>query len=109
VDVAADAAHLPFGANLFHRVECDAVVEHVREPYRVVAEIRRVLAPGGYVHFVTPFFHPYHGFPGDFRRFTVDGLKQPVPDWEVVAEGWRTGRTATLLIMTIECVKLLLP
>jgi SAM-dependent methyltransferase len=55
VDVAADAAQLPFRPGIFQRVECDAVLEHVRDPAQVMCEIRRVLAPGGYVHLVTPF------------------------------------------------------
>ena len=109
VDVAANAEHLPFSSSVFQRVECDAVLEHVRDPCRVVNEIRRVLAPGGYLHIVTPFCHPFHGFPEDFRRFTIEGLKLLAPDFEVVAEGWRTGPTATLLIVVIEYVKLLLP
>ena len=46
VDVAGDAEHLPFPASTFQRVECDAVLEHVRDPYRVMEEMRRVLAPG---------------------------------------------------------------
>jgi SAM-dependent methyltransferase len=109
VDVAANAEQLPFPSGLFQRVECDAVLEHVREPAQVVSEIRRVLAPGGYVHFVTPFCHPFHEYPKDFRRFSIDGLKQLTGDMEVVAEGWRTGPTATLLVFFIEYVKLLLP
>src|ERR1700690_3669332 len=32
VDVAADAHQLPFPDSLFQRVECDAVLEHVRDP-----------------------------------------------------------------------------
>jgi len=55
VDVAADAEALPFPDGVFQRVECDAVLEHVRDPRRVMSEIRRVLAPGGYAHLVTPF------------------------------------------------------
>src|SRR5262249_14801709 len=43
VDVAADAHVLPFRDALFQRVECDAVLEHVRDPGRVMREIRRVL------------------------------------------------------------------
>ena len=76
VDVAADAHQLPFRDALFQRVECDAVLEHVRRPEEVVAEIRRVLAPGGYAHLVTPFCHPFHEYPKDYRRFTIDGLKE---------------------------------
>ncbi len=109
VNVAADAEYLPFPAGIFQRVECDAVLEHVRDPEKVMDEIRRVLAPGGYVHLVTPFCHPFHEYPKDFRRFTLDGLKELAGPLEVVAEGWRTGPTATLLVIGIEYVKLLLP
>ena len=109
VDVAADAEHLPFPDNLFQRVECDAVLEHVRNPDRVMEEIRRVVAPGGYVHLVTPFCHPFHEYPKDYRRFTLDGLKEMAKPLEVTAEGWRTGPTATLLLFFIEWAKLLLP
>ena len=109
VDVAADAQSLPFAADLFQRVECDAVLEHVRCPELVMAEIARVLAPGGHLHLVTPFCHPFHAYPKDYRRYTLDGLKELGRSFEPVAEGWRTGPTATLLVFTIEYAKLLLP
>ena len=109
VDVAADAHQLPFADSVFQRVECDAVLEHVRDPGRVVLEMKRVLAPGGYLHLVTPFCHPFHEYPRDYRRFTADGLKLLAGDLEIVAEGWRTGPTATALVFTIEYAKLLLP
>jgi SAM-dependent methyltransferase len=99
VDVAADAEQLPFPSDTFQRVECDAVLEHVRDPERVMSEIRRVLAPGGYAHLVTPFCHPFHEYPKDFRRFTIDGLKELAGPMEVIAEGLRTGPTATLLVI----------
>ncbi len=109
VDVAADAHALPFAGERFQRIECDAVLEHVVDPARVVAELVRVLAPGGYLHLVTPFCHPFHEYPKDYRRFTLDGLKLLAPELEVVAEGWRTGPAATLLVFTLEFAKCLLP
>ena len=109
VDVAADAHSLPFRDGAFQRVECDAVLEHVRSPEDVMREIRRVLAPGGYAHVVTPFCHPFHEYPKDYRRFTIDGLRELAGGLEVVAAGWRTGPTATILVFTIEYVKLLFP
>ena len=110
VDVAADAEALPFPAGIFTRVECDAVLEHVRHPERVMAEIARVLAPGGYAHLVTPFCHPFHEYPRDYRRFTLDGLKQLAGDpFDAAAEGWRTGPTATLLVFLLEYAKLCFP
>jgi len=109
VDVVANAEQLPFRCSTFQRVECDAVLEHVECPDRVVREIERVLAPGGFAHIVAPFCHPFHEYPRDFRRFTPDGLKQLAGSLEVVAEGWRTGPTATLLIFILEYVKAWLP
>src|SRR5258708_39130914 len=44
VDILADAEALPFPDVIFTRVECDAVLEHVRRPERVMREIARVLA-----------------------------------------------------------------
>jgi SAM-dependent methyltransferase len=109
VDVAADAEALPFPNDRFTRIECDAVLEHVRDPAQVMSEMRRVLAPGGYLHLVTPFCHPFHEYPKDYRRFTIDGLKELAGGMAVVAEGWRTGPAATLLVTVIEFAKGLLP
>ena len=109
VNLAASAERLPFRSNLFQRVECDAVLEHVEHPECVMAEIARVLAPGGFAHIVVPFCHPFHEYPRDFRRFTPDGLRQHSNGLQVIAEGWRTGPTATLLVFVLEYVKVWLP
>ncbi len=109
VDVAADAQYLPFRCDLFTRVECDAVLEHVRDPVLVMREIERVLAPGGFAHLVAPFCHPLHEYPADYRRFTPQALELLAGDLSVVASGWRTGPTATLTVFFLEYVKLLLP
>lgn len=109
VDIAADAHDLPFSDGQFQRVECDAVLEHVKQPNRVVREIERVLAPGGFAHIVVPFCHPFHEYPRDFQRFTLDGLKEMAGGLQVVATGWRTGPTATMLVFTLEYAKGLFP
>ncbi|HEU0120998.1 MAG TPA: methyltransferase domain-containing protein [Bryobacteraceae bacterium] len=109
VDVAANAELLPFPDGLFTRVECDAVLEHAEFPERIVREIERVLAPGGHAHLVVPFCHPYHAYPADYRRYTPDGLRQLAGSLQVVAEGWRTGPTATLLVTLLEYAKLWMP
>jgi SAM-dependent methyltransferase len=110
VDVAADAERLPFRDAAFQRIECDAVLEHVRNAGPVMREIERVTSSGGYVHLVTPFCHPFHEYPRDYRRFTIDGLAELARDgFEVVDSGWRTGPTATLLVVVLEWLKMLLP
>jgi SAM-dependent methyltransferase len=110
VDVVADGEALPFRPGAFDRIECDEVLEHVRHPEAVIGEMARVLRAGGYVHVVTPFCHPFHAYPHDYRRFTLEGLKLLMPaELEVVHEGWRTGPTATMLVFVIEYFKQLFP
>jgi len=106
VNVVCDAHRLPFREDIFTRVECDAVLEHVAEPDVVMREIERVLAPGGFAHIVAPFCHPLHEYPSDYRRFTPAALLRMAGLLEPVAQGWRTGPTATLLLFLIEYGKL---
>ena len=109
VDVAGDVTRLPFASAVFETVECDAVLEHVTDPVLAIREITRVTAPGGLIHLVTPFCHPFHAYPNDYRRFTIEGLRELARGLEVVHEGWRTGPTATVLVFLLEYVKLWLP
>lgn len=52
--VAADMRSLPFDDASFASVLSVQSLEHVPDPHRVVAEARRVLAPGGVAVFITP-------------------------------------------------------
>ena len=85
VDVVCDAARLPFRDEIFERVELDAVLEHTADPRAIVGDIRRCLAPGGWLHAVVPFCHPFHEYPRDYFRFTPDGLALVVAPLDVVA------------------------
>lgn len=55
----------PFEENQFDLVEADHVLEHLSSPFRVMAEIHRILKPGGILiirvpHFSRGFSHPEH-------------------------------------------------
>jgi SAM-dependent methyltransferase len=52
--LCADGYQLPFGAESFRAVLLVAVLEHTREPWKLLAEARRVLKPGGLVVIVVP-------------------------------------------------------
>ena len=84
VDVVGDGHHLPFLDNSFDGVIIEVVLEHIRDPERVISEIHRVLKRSGYVYSVIPFIHPYHGYPGDYRRFTIEGV--PLLFWQFERE-----------------------
>jgi len=52
--LCADGYHLPFADNSFEVVLLVAVLEHTREPWRLLAEARRVLTRGGRAIMVVP-------------------------------------------------------
>ena len=51
---AADACRLPFADATFDSTFCVAVLQHIREPERAIAEFARVTRPGGRVLVVEP-------------------------------------------------------
>jgi len=52
--LCADGYELPFADESFRAVLLVAVLEHTREPWRLLSEARRVLKPGGIVAIVVP-------------------------------------------------------
>jgi SAM-dependent methyltransferase len=109
VDLVADIETLPIANDSVVAIECDAVLEHVTDPAKAIAELARVLEPKGVLHVVVPFCHPFHEYPRDYQRWTLDGLKKLLVEFEILDIGIRTGPTATLLAFMIEYVKLLCP
>src|SRR5580704_15975275 len=47
--------------------------------------------------------------PTDYQRWTIDGLKGLLSEFEIVSIGIRTGPTATMLTFVLEFVKVLSP
>lgn len=67
---------LPFEEGSFDSVLCNAVLEHVADPEAAMSELARVVRVGGHVVAAVPFLQPYHASPGDYQRYTADGLAQ---------------------------------
>ncbi len=65
---------MPFDDARFDTILCNAVLEHVEPVDAVMKELARVLKPGGHAVLAVPFLQPYHPCPGDYRRYTRDGL-----------------------------------
>jgi SAM-dependent methyltransferase len=69
-DVTADVQALPFRAAAFDAVKATELLEHVPDVAAALAEVRRVLKPGGHAVITAPFLERLHGDPGDFSRYT---------------------------------------
>ena len=75
VDVIGDGQALPFREGSFDTVVCNEVLEHVPETWTVMAEIFRVLKPGGHLIATAPQTWGLHMVPNDYYRFTEYGLR----------------------------------
>jgi len=82
-----DAHDIPFEDGTFDAVVAQAVLEHVLDPFRCVAEIRRVLKPKGLVYAETPFMQQVHGGRYDFTRFTQLGHRRLFREFEEIESG----------------------
>lgn len=90
-DVVCDAHDLPFASGAFDAVVCQAVLEHVLDPARVVAEIHRVLAPGGLVYSEVPFMQQVHGGAYDVTRFSLLGHRRLYRYFDEIQSGVQGG------------------
>lgn len=87
VSIICDAHDLPFADNCFDGVVIQAVLEHVVDPYRCVAEVHRVLKPEGLVYSETPFMQQVHLGRYDFTRFTHLGHQRLFRNFAEIASG----------------------
>jgi ubiquinone/menaquinone biosynthesis C-methylase UbiE len=67
-----DVQSLPFPDNSFTLITANMVVEHLVDPRRAFAEIRRVLAPGGSFLFHTPNLNGYIAM---VNKYLPNGMK----------------------------------
>ena len=74
LDAVADLTALPFPDAIFHAAANVVTLEHVREPARAIAEIARVLEPGGRLLLIVPHEWEVHQPPHDYFRYTRYGI-----------------------------------
>ena len=58
--IAAVGEQLPFANESFDVVLCDNVVDHAESPKQIVAELVRILRPGGLLFFTVNIHHPVY-------------------------------------------------
>jgi hypothetical protein len=74
VDHVGPAHDLPVPHEAYDAVLCTQVLEHVPNPEAVIAELYRVLCPGGRLYLTVPLAWELHEMPFDFYRYTPHGL-----------------------------------
>jgi uncharacterized protein YbaR (Trm112 family)/SAM-dependent methyltransferase len=87
VDIVGDAHALPFKAASIDFAFGGAVFEHLADPPRAIAELHRVLRPGGYVYADWSFVYAYHGYPLHYFNATVHGIRQAFSAFRVLESG----------------------
>ena len=76
VDIVAQANALPFLNGIFDVVTCLEMLEHDRDMFGSIREMKRVLKPGGALVLTVPGIgFPKHDYPSDYWRITGDGLR----------------------------------
>jgi SAM-dependent methyltransferase len=97
-DYVCDLVEIPVEDARFDHVLLTQVLEHIPEPPRVVAELHRVLKPGGTLWLTAPLFYAEHERPYDFFRYTQFGLRRLLESagFEVQELDWMEGYLGTL-------------
>ncbi|HET7612911.1 MAG TPA: class I SAM-dependent methyltransferase, partial [Gemmatimonadaceae bacterium] len=77
------------------------VLEHVADLDFTLAEMKRVVKPGGTVVVSIPFIYNEHGSPYDFQRFTVYRARQLFEKFEELDLEKQGGIGSTIAILTL--------
>ena len=110
VDVQGAVEDLPIDDASYDLVLCIQVLEHVEDPARAVAELHRVVKPGGRVLVSTHGVYVYHPGPVDYWRWTHTGLERLFrtnAEWSSVSVAPGAGTTACLGLLLGHYIDLL--
>jgi SAM-dependent methyltransferase len=92
-DVVGDIHNIPLADESIDGIICHSVLEHIENPQRAMAEMRRILKPGGKLFVYVPSIYPYHArknFYPDYWRFFDDTMRflfKGMSDVEIVKRG----------------------
>lgn len=101
-DVFGDAEALPFAARSIDTVLMLDVLEHLPQPRRALSEARRCLRENGVLILIVPFLYPIHDEPRDYRRWTLNGLRQLAGEqgFMIVKEAYSGNPLETAALLT---------
>lgn len=106
VNIVADASELPFSNESVDMVISEVTLEHVPEASKAIAEITRIVKTGGYVYIAVPFVFPFHPSPGDYYRWTPEGVKESFKEFRLLELGIRSGPMAAFIGVCMHLIAL---
>ena len=93
--IVGDAEHLPFPDRTFDSIVSANVLHHMKRPYRILAEILRVVRPGGKIVLTDP---DNSGLKAMDRMHVAEGKRHPESDVRVAeAARWLKGKGCKVL------------
>jgi SAM-dependent methyltransferase len=109
IDIVGVAEALPVATDSCAGPILMAVLEHVQNAEKTLTEARRVLVGGGRMLVDVPFIQGYHASPGDYRRYTEQGLRAEMErlGFDVVDSGVAVGPASAMAWITSEFLALL--
>ena len=108
VSIVADAHQLPFKNESVDAVIAEHLLEHLSDPDKAVAEVKRILKPNGLIYILTPFMLGFHSSPNDYYRWTTEGLRELWKDFDPEELGAAIGQTSAMTILIIDWLSSLL-
>jgi SAM-dependent methyltransferase len=108
VNVCCDIENIPIRDDSVDVVINIAVLEHVRNPEKVIGEIHRILKKDGIIFTYFPFIQPFHASPFDYSRRTIEGVKSLHQDFEIQEVKIGAGPTSGFLWVFQEWISILL-
>lgn len=95
--VVAPGGRWPLEDQSFDATLCTQVLEHDSRPEHTLAEIERVLKPGGTLVVTIPFAYNEHTMPHDYWRWSARGARSLLGSRFEVVEVRKQGRAGSLL------------
>ena len=81
--IIGDAANLPVKKNKIKNIFCLAVLEHVKDPKKVLEETYDCLNKKGTIYISVPFLYFRHDW-CDYYRFTAEGITELLTDFKII-------------------------
>jgi len=76
IDYVGSVENIPIEDNKFDVIITQEVLEHVKNPWKAMSEIQRVLKKGGLAYIQLPFTIGFHPCPNDYWRFSKEGIEE---------------------------------